>query len=34
MKIQLLMTKEEHGERKEIDELTTNVDQVDLQNGS
>ena len=27
-------TKEEHGERKEIDELTTNVDQVDLQNGS
>jgi hypothetical protein len=22
--------KEEHGERKEIDELTTNVDQVDL----
>ena len=27
-------TKEEHGERKEIDEQTTNVDHVDIQNGS
>ena len=26
--------KEEHGERKEIDKLTTNVDHVDIQNGS